>query len=112
MKEWVNVTNYFSERKRHYNHKYLEIDEVYDDLIEVSFFSSNEDRNEIFFSFDKMYGTIHVSPEEADQVREKVKKELVEEYIKNKKPSKDFINSFCEKYHVNILGDVFFALNF
>ena len=34
--EWKNVTEHFTEEERHYNRKYLEIDEVYDDVVEVS----------------------------------------------------------------------------
>ena len=48
--EWKNVTEHFTEEERHYNGKYLEIDEVYDDVAEVSLFSSNDDTYEIYIS--------------------------------------------------------------
>ena len=50
MKEWVNVTETFSERQRHYKNVYLEICEVCDEKVEVSLFSSEEDSYEIYFS--------------------------------------------------------------
>ena len=52
MSEWKNVTDTFSEEERHYNGKYLEIDEVYDDVIEVSVFSAVDEPYEIYFTYD------------------------------------------------------------
>ena len=102
MKEWVDVTKFFTEEERHYRDTYMEINEVYDDLIEVSLFSSAEDFYEIYFSFERMFGIIYAKAEEAYSKREKIKKELVDEYLKNEKPSSEFVNEFCEKYEVVI----------
>ena len=102
MKEWVDVTNFFTEEKRHYKNLYMEINEVYDDLIEVSLFSSEEDLYEIYFSFGIMYGIIYVKAEEAYLKREEIKEELLGEHLKNEKPSDEFINEFCERHKVNI----------
>ena len=52
MSEWKNVTDTFSEEERHYNGKYLEIDEVYDDVVEVSVFSALDEPYEIYFTYD------------------------------------------------------------
>ena len=117
---WRNVTNTFSERARHYNGKYLEICEVYDNIVEVSLFNAEEDSDElqensdeIYFSFGIFYGIIYVEREKANALRQKIKKELVEEYIKNnKEPSRDFINSFAEKYEVCMPNDMFFNFDF
>ena len=49
--EWKNVTKHFTEEERQYNGKYLEIDEVYDDVVEVSLFSAKDDIYEIYISF-------------------------------------------------------------
>lgn len=38
--KWIEVTDCFSESQRHYKDKYLIIDEVLDDTVEVSLFSS------------------------------------------------------------------------
>lgn len=57
--EWKNVTGHFSEGQRHYNGKYLEIDEVYDDVVEVSVFSAIADPCEIYFSYDRFYGIVY-----------------------------------------------------
>lgn len=38
---WENVTELFSEDERHYKNTYLEINEVYDDIIEVMEFQCN-----------------------------------------------------------------------
>lgn len=40
MGNWRNVTNTFSEERRHYSNTYLEICEVYDEAVEVSVFSA------------------------------------------------------------------------
>lgn len=52
MSERKNVTGTFSEEERHYNGKYLEIDEVYDDVVEVSVFSAVDEPYEIYFIYD------------------------------------------------------------
>lgn len=49
MAEWKNVTDTFSEEQRYYNGKYLEIDEVYNDEVEVSVFSADDEPYEIYF---------------------------------------------------------------
>ncbi len=109
-KEWVNVTDYFSENQRHYNGKYLEIDEVYDEVVEVSYFSSPEDENEIYVSLGIMHGIVYVHENEADEKRNQIKAELEKEYKKNgENPSKDFINRFAEKYELCLPNDIYFA---
>lgn len=105
---WKNVTEFFSENERHYMNTYLEISEVYDEKIEVSLFSSEDELYEIYFSFDIMYGIIYVEAEKADSKREEVKKELSQEYEKHKEPTGEFINAFCEKHQVSIPNDIFF----
>ena len=57
--EWKNVTKHFTEEERQYNGKYLEIDEVYDDVVEVSLFSAKNDIYEIYISFGIMCGISH-----------------------------------------------------
>ena len=52
MMKWKNVTDTFSEKQRYYKEKYLEIDEVYDDALEVSVFSAVDGPYEIYFSYD------------------------------------------------------------
>lgn len=39
---WKDVTEFFSESQRYYKDCYLEIDEVYDECVEVSLFSSQK----------------------------------------------------------------------
>lgn len=108
MRNWRNVTESFSENERHYKNLYLEIDEVYDEIIEVSLFSSQEDLYEIYVSFGSMYGIIYAKVEEADSKREEVKAELVREYKKNKEPTSEFINEFAEKYKMCLPNDILF----
>jgi len=110
--KWKNVTKTFTESDRHYNGKYLEICEVYDDIVEVSHFSSPEDLDEIYFSFGRFYGIIYVENEKATSLRQEIKKELAEEYCINKEPPGEFINSFAEKYDVCLPSDIFFNFNF
>ena len=51
MESWKNVTNTFSEKRRHYRNTYLEICEVYDEAVEVSVFSSESQPYEIYVSY-------------------------------------------------------------
>jgi hypothetical protein len=108
MNQWKNVTDFFSEENRQYKNTYLEICEVFDELIEVSLFSSKKGMFELYFSFGIMYGIIYVDSEKADAKREEVKKELSQEYRKHKEPTSEFINAFCEKHKVSLPGDIFF----
>lgn len=108
MAEWKNVTEYFSEEQRHYNGKYLEISEVYDEMVEVSVFSAIDDPYEIYFSYDIFYGIVYTEKENVYKIRDKMKQELQAEYEKNKKATNEFINKFAEKYDVCMPGDIFF----
>ncbi len=108
MYNWENVTELFSEDERHYKNTYLEINEVYDSIVEVSLFSSKEGPYEIYFSYGIFYGIIYVDAEKAVSKREEVKKELSLEYQKNKEPTDKFINKFCEKHKVSLPNDIFF----
>lgn len=108
MNQWKNVTGFFSEEDRYYKNKYMEISEVYDEKIEVSSFSSEEDQWEVYFSFGIMYGIIYTDPEQAYVKREEVKKELAQEYQLHKEPTSEFIKAFCEKHEVSLPADIFF----
>ena len=108
---WENVTDAFSEEERHYNGKYLEICEVYD-KIEVSLFSSQEDLYEIYLSFGRFYGIVYVEKEKAYALQNEIKKVIIEEYIINKEPSGEFINSFANKYEICLPDDLFFNFSF
>lgn len=108
MKKWEDVTKTFSEEKRHYKDTYMEICEVYDGIVEVSLFSSENEPYEIYFSYGKFYGIIYAEAEEADAKREEVKTELAQEYQKRKEPTGKFINEFAEKHEVCLPNDIFF----
>ncbi|GAB1475486.1 hypothetical protein MASR2M70_03180 [Bacillota bacterium] len=62
MYNWENVTDFFSEEDRHYKNTYMEINEVYDEVVEVSLFSSEDGIYEIYFSYGKMYGALSSPP--------------------------------------------------
>ena len=108
MNQWVDVTDTFSESRRHYRNTYLEICEVLNEEVEISLFSSVEDAYEIYFSFGIMYGIVYAEEEEAYEKREQMKSDLEQEYRKNKEPSNEFIDSFAEKYEVCLPNDVLF----
>lgn len=118
---WIDVTNTFTEERKHYNGVYLEFSNVYVDgecdaddvdeesaIIEVCYYSSETKPYEIYFTFGKMFGIIYTNEKDGRSLVEKVKDELVKEYEKNKEPSNSFINTFCEKYDVCISNDMFF----
>lgn len=108
MYTWRDVTETFSEEQRYYKDTYLEIDEVYNEEVEVSLFSTQEGPYEIYVSYGIMYGIIYVDAGEAEKKREEVKKELAQEYEKHREPTGDFINSFCERHNVCLPNDIFF----
>lgn len=108
MKKWKNVTGFFSEAERHYKDGYLEIDEVYDDQVEVSLFSSQKGPYEIYVSYGDMYGIIYADAREAELKREEVKKVLEKEYEERKEPTDEFINEFSQKYKLDMPADVLF----
>jgi len=91
---WKDVTEFFSESQRYYKDCYLEIDEVYDECVEVSLFSSQKGLYEIYVSYGHMYGIIYAEAEEAEAKREEVKAVLEKE--------------FAEKYKLCIPNDIFF----
>ena len=108
MSKWENVTDYFSEDAKHYKNTYLEISEVYDDVVEVSLFSSEEDPYEIYFSYGIFYGIIYADAENAVAKREEVKKELEKEYNNHKEPTDEFINAFARKHEGCMPNDILF----
>lgn len=108
MYNWENITDLFSEDARHYKNTYMEINEVYDEKIEVSLFSSKEGPYEIYFSYGILYGIIYVDAEKAVSKREDIKNELAQEYQNHKEPTSEFINAFCEKHKVCMPSDILF----
>jgi len=112
MKSWKNVTGTFSEKQRHYKNLYLETCEVYDEVLEVSLFSSSVDSYEIYFSFGIFYGIIYVEKENAFEKYETVKNELEQEYRQHKNPTETFVNEFGEKNGVSLPNDIFFDFKF
>ena len=108
MESWKNVTNTFSEKRRHYRNTYLEICEVYDEAVEVSVFSSESQSYEIYVSYGRMYGIIYSNAEEAYAKLEEIKKVLEKEYKENKEPTDEFIEAFAEKYQLELPQDIIF----
>ncbi len=108
MEQWINVTNTFSGSQRHYKNTYLEICEIFGEVVEVSLFSSVDNSYEINFSFGIMYGIVYAKKENAYEKQEQMKSDLEKEYCKNKEPSNEFINSFAKKYDVCLSRDVLF----
>lgn len=100
-KKWIDVTEYFTEEQRHYRGTYLEIDEVYDEKLEVSLFTSQEGLNEIYVSYGIMSGIIYVEADDIESKREVIKKELEDEYQIHKQPTDEFIDMFCKKHIIS-----------
>ena len=108
MRKWIDVTDSFSEKARHYKNLYMEVNEVFGDVVEVSLFSCVEGLYEIYFTYDFFYGIIYVEAEAAHEKRNEIKKALEMEYRKNKRPTNGFINGFVAKYNVQLPNDIFF----
>ena len=110
--KWEDKTDTFSEKQRHYKNTYLEICEVYDNL-EANLFSVDDGTYEIYVSFSPMDGIVYAkNKQEAESVRENIKKDLVAEYKKRKKPSDEFIKTFAEKYNLCLPLDTYFDFDF
>lgn len=108
---WEDKTDYFTEKERHYKDTYLEISEVLDDTIEASLFSSEVGDYEIYVCYERMVGIVYASADEAEALRQQMKKDLEEEYKKNKEiPSSDFVNYFGNKYRLVLPTDLFFDM--
>ena len=86
----------------------MEVNEVYDDVVEVSLFSCIEGPYEIYFTYDIFYGIIYVEAAMAHEKRNEIKKELEKEYRENKQPTSDFINNFAAKHDVQLPNDILF----
>jgi len=112
MKSWRNVTGTFSDEQRHYKNMYLETCEVFDEILEVSLFSSIGDPYEIYFSYGIFYGIIYAEKENAVEKYEAVKNEIELEYRQHKEPTEKFINDFAEKNRVCLPNDILFDFQF
>lgn len=109
--EWLDRTNTFKERR--WKNKYLEICEVLDDKIEVNLYSCDDINNyEIYVNYGIMYGIVYVHKNDAEKLREEIKKVIFEDYMKHgyskDMPTDDFIDNFCNKYNIQIPNDIFF----
>lgn len=103
-----NVTNTFSEERRHYSNTYLEICEVYDEAVEVSVFSAVANPYEIYVSYGIMYGIIYCDKEEAYEKFEEINQVLQKDYEENKEPSDEFMRMFIDTYGLCLPNDVLF----
>lgn len=109
MFEWKDVTDYFSEERRHWRDLYMEVCEVSENEdIECSLFSSIDEEWEIYFNYGIMHGVSYATKENARSQREQMKKDIEEEYRKHRMdPSDEFINDFCTRYKVDIMHAFF-----
>ncbi len=107
--KWKDVTKTFEEERRYYRNTYLEKCEILSDDIEVSKFIalSDNEKDEIYVNFDILNGVTYVCKNETDTRYRQIKREIKAEYLKNKKPSEDFVNSFAKKYDLDIFNSVF-----
>ncbi len=108
MAEWRDVTSTFSEAQRHYKDTYLEQDEVYDEDLELSVFSTEDREYEIYFSYGRFYGIVYVQPEDTFDLRDQIKEELQNAYDETREPTDDFINRFAKKYEANLPLDMYY----
>ena len=105
MLDWKNVTDTFSERSRHWKGRYLELCEVAENEIELSLFSCPDDLWEVYVNYGIMFGISYVPAENAVEHRNAMKAEIEDEYKRNGlNPSAEFINTFGEKYRLDIMN--------
>ena len=84
------------------------MNEVLDNTVEVSLFSSPDGVYEIYVSYAGMDGIVYVNEADVYLRREEIKRVLAEDYHKNKKPSNEFIVEFENKYELKISSDLYF----
>lgn len=112
-KEWKDVTNYFSEKQRHYNGKYLELDLVIDNIAEIQLYrvintSEFPGKYEIFVNLGDRYGSLY--KDDPYETFEAIKKELYDESFKENKFSHEFYSKLSKKYGISFPTDAFFSL--
>lgn len=112
---WKEVTDTFSEKRRHYKDTYLEIDQVFFNkketpVCEVSLFSSKTSPYEIYVYYGALYGIIYTDAKHGYDLQKEIMSVFEEEYKKrnSKVPSKKFVHEFREKYHVELAMDTYF----
>ena len=112
--KWKDVTETFSEKQRHYKDTYLEISEIYGDDIEVSLFSRDKENGdwEIYVSCGIITGISYEEEDKAYERREEMKADIEQAVSEGKIDDGDFVNTFCEKYHIAMPDDLFFDFNF
>lgn len=110
-KEWRDITNNYSEKRRHYNGEYLEKSLLLDEETKIQLYKVIEDGfdydYEIFVNHEKFYGSTY--PDNPYEAFEQMKEDLYKESFKKNKYSKKFINEFTTKYHIWISSDCFFS---
>ena len=111
MASWKNVTNTFSEKRRHYMNTYLEICEVYDEAVEVSVFSSESQSYEIYVSYGRMYGIIYSNAEEAYAKLEEIKKFWRKNTKKTKNLRLNSLKILLKSINWNFLRTYFFDVS-
>lgn len=109
-KEWIDITDNYSERSRHYNGKYLQKSMLLDEEVEIQIYTIDDDEyvHEIFVNSEKFYGSCYPR-EGAYEVYEQMKNDIYKESLKKNKYSSNFINKFAEKYGLCIAPDSFFS---
>ena len=109
MAEWKDVTETYTKEERQFDDSYLEQDETYEDMIEVSLFSTSDRGYEISFSFGDFYGVVYAMASRAHGIRDDMKRDLEEAYQQMKKPTPEFRDWFTDRYKVCLPSDLFFS---
>ena len=109
--KWIDKTDTFD--NRFWKDKYLEICEILDDKIEVNLYSCDDIENyEIYVNYGVMYGIVYVHKNNAETLREEIKKVIYDDYIKNgysdDMPSDEFMENFHDNYNICLPYDIFF----
>ena len=81
---------------------------MYNDEVEVSVFSADDEPYEIYFNYDIFYGIVYAEKEKVYEIRDEMKRELQSEYDRNRKVSNEFIEKFSEKYDVCMPNDIYY----
>ena len=111
MMQWEDKTSTFSEEQKHFSDTYLLKCNVLDNNSEVNIYEKEDGSYEFYVSYGKMYGIIPFSGDDPYEKAEEIMDVIMQDYLKNKVPSSDFINTFVKEYNLGLPANTFFDMD-
>lgn len=107
--KWEIISTNYSDEARKFKNKYQEIVEEYGNEIIIGVYKLQYDMYAIFIDYYKnISGVIYVPKEDVYKIKEEIKIELENNYVKSDNGNKEFSKYFNEKYNVREIPEDFF----